>query len=305
MSKVIVLGSANTDLTVKAKRLPRPHETVTDGQFMVSFGGKGANQALAAQMAGADVAFLAKIGTDAYGKQLYSHLLESGLPKEGFLLDDKAYAGVALIAVDEAGNNQILVAPGSNKHFSIRNVEEMRPILQQGSIFLTQLEVPVSTAEYALKLAKPLGLVTVLNPAPSFSLSPEIFSFIDIITPNELEAGELTKTNVTSLEEAQNAASVLHTRGCKTVIITLGSQGVLYSNASSVKHYPAFDVEALDSVAAGDAFNGALVAALANKIAFPQAIRFASAAGALSTTKRGAQESLPTKKEIEHFLTEQ
>lgn len=302
MSKVIVVGSANTDLTVRAESLPRSGETVIADEFMISYGGKGANQALAALKAGAAVNFLAKIGTDAYGNLLYDRLVRSGLDPEGLLRDRTEPAGLALIAIDKAGNNQIIVIPGSNRHFMVEDLRPLEHLLLAGSLFLTQLEIPLPTVEYALRLAKTRGMTTILDPAPVSPLPFQVYSLIDILTPNEIEVSSLTEMVIETPSEAEKAASVLLSRGCRMVIITLGAQGSLFSHAKGVEFFPAFPTCSVDTVAAGDAFNGALAAALAAGKSLPESIRFANAAGALSTTRRGAQESLPTKKEIEHLL---
>jgi len=302
MSRVIVVGSANTDLTIKADRLPRPGETITGGEFMVSYGGKGANQALAALKAGAFVTFMAKIGMDNYGNLLFDHLLGSGCHSEGLLRDPEAPAGVALIAVDNTGKNQIVVASGSNGRFTVADIRSLEHLLVHGAFLLTQLEIPTSTVEYSLRLAKSRGMTTILNPAPFAPLSPEIYPFIDILTPNEREAGDLAGLDVTTIDKASKASSILRSRGCHTVIITLGEQGALLNLEGGIEHFPALPVQSIDSVAAGDAFNGVLAAALGTGKPISQAVPFANAAGALCTTKRGAQESLPTKGEIEQLL---
>ena len=302
MGKIIVVGSANTDLTVKADRLPRPHETVTGGEFMVSYGGKGANQALAALRAGAAVTFLSKIGTDAFGDLLFDHLVRAGFSPQGLMRDPDAPAGVALIAVDRSGANQIVVAPGSNGRLGVQDIPTLEPHVLDASLLLIQLEVPLPTVEHVLRLAKSHGIATILNPAPFTPLPPAIYSLVDIITPNEREAGDLTGTEIRTVDEAQKAALVLHSRGVTTVIVTLGANGALLSHEETVKHYASFPVESVDTVAAGDAFNGALAAALARGEPIAEAIDFANAAGALCCTKRGAQESLPTRAEIEALL---
>jgi ribokinase len=269
---------------------------------MVSYGGKGANQALAALKAGAAATFLAKIGTDAYGSLLYDHLVRVGFASEGLLRDSEAPAGIAMIAVDRTGSNQIIVAPGSNGRFTVEDLHLLEPYWQEASLLLTQLETPLSTVEHALRLAKSRGMTTILNPAPVVPLSPDFYPFVDILTPNEQEAGDLAGMRVETLDEAKKAAALLRAQGCRTVIITLGSQGALLSHTETVQHFPAFKVSAVDSVAAGDAFNGALAAALTAGKSLLDAICFANAAGALTTTRRGAQEALPTKKEIEQLL---
>jgi len=304
VSRVIVVGSANTDLTVKTGHLPRSGETVVGDEFMISYGGKGANQALAALKAGAGVTLLAKIGTDEYGNLLYDHLIQSGLPSKGLLHHREEPAGLALIVVDKEGRNQIVIVSGSNGHFMVEDLHRFEPLLQAGSLLLTQLEIPLSTVEHALRLAKARGMTTILDPAPVSPLPPSVYSLVDILTPNETEASSLTERKVETPAEAEKAASIFLSLGCRTVIITLGARGALLSRAEGVEFFPPFLTRSVDTVGAGDAFNGALAAALASDKSLPEAIRFACAAGSLSTTKRGAQESLPEKTEVEHLLRE-
>ena len=305
MSKVVVLGSANTDLTVYAQRLPRPHETVTNGKFRSSFGGKGANQALAALKAGAKTSLLAKIGVDDFGNLLYRHLVQSGLPEAGLIRDKEFPAGIALIAVDEKGNNQIIVAPGSNANLSPQDVQQLGFLFEDASVFLAQLEVPLDTVQYALKLAKAKDMTTILNPAPFCPLPQDLMPLIDILTPNEREAAELSRVEVPNPEEAEQAAFKILAQGCSSIIVTLGEQGAVYVQEQKSRHFTPYKVRAVDSVAAGDAFNGALAAALSQNMDWEAAISFASAAGALSATRQGAQDSLPTREEIIQFQNSQ
>ena len=302
MPRVIVLGSANTDLTVKADRLPRSGETVFGDEFVVSYGGKGANQALAALKAEASVTLLARIGTDTYGNMLYDHLVRSGLPSDGLLRDSNHPGGLALIALDKAGNNQIIVIPGSNGRLAVEDLRSLEPHLKGGSVLLTQLETPLPTVKHALRLAKNHGMTTILDPATARSLPETIYAWVDILTPNEVEAESITGVVVKEPSDAEKASSLLRSRGCASVIVTMGARGALLSSGEGVTLFPAFRVSPIDTVAAGDAFNGALAAALAEGRVFSEAVRFATAAAALSTTKRGAQESLPTRAEIEQLL---
>ncbi len=299
MGVVLVLGSANTDLTVRAERLPRPQETVTDGEFTASFGGKGANQALAALRAGAQTRLIARIGRDAFGERLADHLAGSGLPREGLIRDDTAPAGVALIGVDREGTNQILVAPGSNKRLSPQDLHRSEHLLSGCSVFLSQLETPLETVQSGLESAREAWLFTVLDPAPSRELPETVYPLLDLITPNEREAGDLTGVDVHSPETAAKAARLLLQRGCGAALITLGGQGALFASGDREELIPPYSVQAVDTVAAGDAFNGALAAALSEGAPVLQAVRFAAAAGALSTTRSGAQDSLPDREEIE------
>ncbi len=302
MPKLAVIGSANTDLTVSASQLPRPGETVSSGEFRVSYGGKGANQALAAMRVGCATTFLTKIGRDPYGDLLYDHLVQSGLDPIGLLRDAEEPAGVALIALDREGNNQIVVAPGSNHRLTPEDLESSQHFWGDADFLLIQMEMPQETVECALDLAKRHQMTTILNPAPAAPLSAQTYSQVDILTPNEREASDLTGVEVRTVDDARHAATSLRSSGCRTVIVTLGKDGALLSSEKGEEHFPAFPVSSIDSVAAGDAFNGALAAALSFGSTLPEAIRFANAAGALSTTRRGAQESLPERGEVEALL---
>lgn len=302
MAAIVVVGSANTDFTVQVDRLPRPGETVTGGEFRVSFGGKGANQAMAARSAGAEVALLAKIGTDYHGRRLFRHLVESGFPTAGLLRDEQAPAGVALIAVDRKGRNQIVVASGSNRAFGVPDLRSLEGLLSGASLLLCQLEIPMEVVADALRAARRRSVTTLLNPAPAAALPEELLAEVDILIPNEVEAEALAGVPVRGRSDAETAASILHRKGCPTIIITLGERGALLSRNGRCRHLPAFEVKPVDSVAAGDAFCGALAAGLAEGQELADAVRFAGAAGALCTTRRGAQEALPSRREIDDFL---
>lgn len=309
-SSIVVIGSANIDFTVKVERLPQVGETVSGGDFRLSFGGKGANQALAALRAGAPVAMIAKLGRDPNGELLYRHLTTAGLSPEGLLRDDEVPSGVALIMVDAHGRNLIAVAPGSNRRLMVADVQALGAGVfewQAGAphrprLLLTQLEIPLDTVAYGLQRACDAGLMTILNPAPGRDLPEGFLALPEIITPNETEASLLTGITVTDLETAQRAGERLIAMGSQTVIITLGEQGCLLARRGEVRHFPGFRVTAIDSTAAGDAFNGVLAASLLEGLPLEHAIVRAAAAGALCVTKRGAQESLPTRQELDAFL---
>ena len=304
-SHIVVVGSANVDFTVKVERLPQVGETVSGGDFRLSFGGEGANQALAAQKAGAHTFLVAKLGQDPNGELLYHHLTAVGLSAEGLLRDDELPSGVALIMVDPHGRNLIAVAPGSNGRLTVADVESCRSIVFRGRILLVQLETPLETVEYALRQARVCGMTTILNPAPGRPLPADILALPHIVTPNETEAERLSGIAVTNLATAQHAGERLLALGCQTVILTLGENGALLVREEGVQHFPAFPVTPVDSTAAGDAFNGVLAAALLEGLPLEDAIVRGNAAGALSVTRRGAQESLPTRREIEALLREQ
>jgi ribokinase len=299
---ILVIGSANVDFTVKVERLPQVGETVSGGDFRVSYGGKGANQALAAHLAGAPVFMIAKLGRDANGEALYRHLTDAGLSAPGLLRDDEVASGVALIMVDTEGHNLIAVAPGSNRRLTVADIQALDSSAFTGPIFLTQLETSLETVEYGLRRALEAGMTTILNPAPGRPLREDFLALAHIITPNETEASLLSGVAVLGLETAEQAGERLLAMGCQTVIITLGAQGSLLVRRGEVRHFPPFPVTPVDTTAAGDAFNGVLAAALLEGLALEHAIVRANAAGALCVTKRGAQEALPTRQEIEALM---
>jgi ribokinase len=298
----MVIGSANVDLTVKVDRLPEMGETVSGGEFYTSFGGKGANQAVAALKAGAEVRFLAKVGGDPNGEAIIHNLQAHGLSSEGILRDESRPSGVALIMVDREGNNAIGVAPGSNKGLTEEDIRRAASCISWGKVLLIQLEIPLPSVKEALRLARAHNLITILNPAPARQLTEEIFPFIDILTPNDTEAMILTGLRGEDQNGAIQAARKLKELGCGQVIVTRGKEGCCWVKGNSAQAFPPFSVTAIDSTAAGDAFNGALACAIAEGRTMSEAIRFASAAGAVSATRRGAQDSLPTRAEITRLL---
>lgn len=301
MSQVVVIGSANIDFLLEVDRLPKPGETVFGRNLLISFGGKGANQAVAAHRAGAEVTFLGKVGQDRHGELIRTHLEEIGIGGAGLILDQGCPTGMACILVEPGGRNQIVVAPGCNSHLTPQEIGA-QDALVTGRVLLLQLEIPVATVRYALRRGKAKGMLTILNPAPATSLPPDLFPLVDLLTPNETEAAALTGLQVEETGEAEEAGRRLFAKGCGGVIVTLGARGALWVGEKGVEHFPAFPVSSVDSTAAGDAFNGALATALARGEELRGAVRWANAAGALTTTRRGAQESLPTREEIEKLL---
>jgi ribokinase len=302
MSHVIVIGSANRDLTVRLERLPRIGETVSGGEFYTSFGGKGANQAVAAHKAGAEVTFIAKVGRDENGDAMVRHLEESGLSTERLVRDERTPSGVALIMVDKDGKNMIAVAPGSNRNLTEEETLENEDVIAQARVLLIQLEVPLDAAHRALALARQHNVTTILNPAPARQLSENLLSLVDILTPNEVEAGFLTGLTVVDERDAAKPARRLLDAGAKHVIVTLGEKGSLWVTRGHEQFFPPYPVTPVDSTAAGDAFNGALACALAQGRGMKEALRFANAAGALTVTRKGAQSALPVRGEIEELL---
>jgi len=302
MSAVVVVGSANLDFTVQVDRPPQQGETIFGRDLLVSFGGKGANQAVAARSAGADVVFIGKVGQDRHGEEIRKNIETIGIDAAGLISDATCSTGVALILVDPSGGNQIVVVSGCNYRLTPEELES-RDQLLAGAILLLQLEIPRETVGWALRRAKEKRMRTILNPAPAAPLPREDFSLVDFLTPNETEASALTGVPVKDLNGAEKAGERLLEMGCGDVIITLGALGALWIGKGGARHFPAFSVRPVDSTGAGDAFNGVLAAALAEGKALEKAIPFANAAGALATTRRGAQESLPDRTAIDALLS--
>lgn len=302
MSCVIVIGSSNRDLTVRLERLPQIGETVSGGEFYRSFGGKGANQALAAHKAGAEVIFVAKVGRDENGDAMVRHLAESGLSIDHIIRDEQAPSGVALVMVDREGRNMIAVAPGANRNLTEEEIAKNAHAIAYAQVLLIQLEVPTDVVHRALAIAQEYGVTTILNPAPVRQLPEGLLSLTDILTPNEVEAGLLTGTTVKDVRDAVAAAYRLLDEGVKHVIVTLGEKGSVWVTRGQERFFPPCRVSPVDSTAAGDAFNGALTCALAEGASMEDAIRFANAAGALTVTRKGAQSALPAREEIEELL---
>ena len=293
---ILVVGSSNIDLVASVDRLPSRGETVLGYRFAQSFGGKGANQAVAAARAGAEVAFLSKLGADANGRLIEQHLAAQGLSRPILLRDAEFPTGVAMILVDLSGENQIAVVPGSNGRLTPADLRQHRELIAGARVLLLQMEIPRETVFEALRLGRECGLTTILNPAPAAPLPSDLLRLVDILTPNESEAQVLTGST-----DPAEAARILTDRGVGTVVVTCGANGAFLATGNDVTHIPGFLVETIDSTGAGDAFNGALACAVAEGVPIKSAIVRANAAGALATTGRGAQESMPTKDDIEQL----
>lgn len=298
-----MVGSCNTDLVVKVKSLPREGETVIGSDLFTNLGGKGANQALAAHLMGSEVILVSKLGNDPYGEAYRKALTERGLSLDALFTDPEAPSGVALIAVDREGKNQIVVAPGANQKLMPEDVEKARALFPGARVLLLQLEIPLNTVMKALEEARAMNLITILNPAPAMELSRDIVKLVDILTPNEREAELLTQERLEKPGRVIRAMRGLIGEGCKRVVVTMGKRGCLLVEKATASFLPAFEVEPVDSTAAGDAFNGVLAACLAEDMKLQEALLWASAAGALCVTRRGAQPSLPTRAEVETFLS--
>ena len=302
MPRVTVVGSANVDFTVALSRLPRPGETVSGGTLLVNHGGKGANQAVAARRLGADVRMVGCVGDDSSGAAIRAALAGQGIGIDGLVAVESAASGTALIAVDAEGRNQIAVAPGANHRLTVEMARAHEDDIAWAQVLLCQLETPIAVVRWALETARRHGVETILNPAPAQPLSDEILGLAGYLTPNEGEAAALSGLPVADLDSAREAAARLAARGAGRVIVTLGAQGVLALDDDTALHFPAFPVTAIDTTAAGDAFNGALAVGLAAGGKLEQAIPLAGAAAALACTRRGAQDSLPVRGDVERFL---
>ena len=302
---LVVLGSINADHILNLETFPTPGETVTGNQYQVAFGGKGANQAVAAGRSGANIAFIACTGNDDTGERVRKQLASDNIDIAPVSVVAGESTGVALIFVNAEGENVIGIHAGANAALTTERVEAQRAIISGADALLMQLESPVESVLAAAKIAHENHTTVVLNPAPARVLSDELLALVDIITPNETEAEKLTGIRVENDDDAARAARALHDKGIGTVIITLGSRGVWVSANGEGRRVPGFKVKAIDTIAAGDTFNGALVTALLEGRAMDEAIRFAHAAAAIAVTRKGAQPSVPWRKEIDEFLSQQ
>ncbi|HIH9252415.1 TPA: ribokinase [Enterobacter ludwigii] len=302
---LVVLGSINADHILNLESFPTPGETVTGNQYQVAFGGKGANQAVAAGRSGAKIAFIACTGDDDTGERVRKQLASDNIDIAPVSVVEGESTGVALIFVNAEGENVIGIHAGANAALTTERVNAQREIIANAEALLMQLESPVESVLAAAAIAHQNHTTVVLNPAPARVLSDELLALVDIITPNETEAEKLTGVRVENDDDAARAAKVLHDKGIGTVIITLGSRGVWASVNGEGRRVPGFKVKAIDTIAAGDTFNGALMTALLEGKRMDDAIRFAHAAAAIAVTRKGAQPSVPWRKEIDEFLSQQ
>lgn len=296
--RIVVIGSTNMDMVVKTTHIPVPGETVLSGSFFMNPGGKGANQAVAVARLGGEVIFISKVGNDVFGKQASQLFDEEGIDTLYVLSDDELPSGVALITVDQAGENSIVVASGANANLLPVDLEDALDKIAAARIVLMQLETPMETVEFAAKYAASKGVQVILNPAPVNMLTPELLGCVSIMTPNKTEAAMISGVNVTDLDGAAEAGRVIHQMGVKSVVVTMGAMGSVIYDKGEVTVVPAQKVEAVDSTAAGDVFNGALAVSLSEGNSLPDAVRFASRAAAISVTRLGAQPSIPYRNEL-------
>ncbi|ADU71246.1 ribokinase [Pantoea sp. At-9b] len=304
-AKLAVLGSINADHILNLAHFPRPGETVIGKQYQIAFGGKGANQAVAAGRAGANIAFIACVGADDIGERIRQQLQQDRIDTAPVETVADEATGVAMIFVNGEGENNIGIYSGANAALTPACVDRHQQVIADADALLMQLESPLESVLAAAKIAKAQQTQVILNPAPATHLSDELLALIDIITPNETEAEILTGIAVKSDEDAARAAAVLHGKGIQTVLITLGRRGVWLSEQGEGVRIPGFSVQAVDTIAAGDTFNGAFITARLEGVLMHDAVRFAHAAAAIAVTRPGAQPSVPWRTEIDAFLQQQ
>lgn len=300
--EILVIGSSNIDLILRLPRFHSPGETILAEDLITAYGGKGANQAIAAKKLGGKVFFLTKLGYDSYGASYRRYLRKMGLPAQGLLQDKILPTGLALIEIGPKGENRIIVSPGANNNLSPQDLHRHQAIWDKAGFLVIQLEIPLPTVQRALQMAKKKGMVTILNPAPAIKLPQEFLSLVDYIIPNKEEAQIIAGRPIKKKEDLPKIASYLQKMGTKYIIITLGAEGLYCLDQKDEVWLKAFKVKAVDTTAAGDAFIGGFAWALSVGKTLKDALRLASGAGALATTKLGAQPSLPTKEELENFI---
>lgn len=300
---VVVLGSINMDMVATTPRLPLPGETLTGLEFFTVSGGKGANQAVACSRLGVPTHLVGRVGGDDFGQSLLVSLQGAGVEIEAVLVDKFTSSGVAAIAVASDGENQIIVIPGANGRIDRTEITQLEKLLPTATLLLLQLEIPLEIMISAAQAACKAGVPVILDPAPMpQEFPPELYPLIEIITPNQTEASQLVGFAVTDQATATRAAQELIARGVKNAVVKLGDQGAVCATATDCFFVPAFTVEAVDTVAAGDAFNGGLAAGLVSGLPLRSALVWAAAAGAIATTKPGAQSSLGDRATLDGFL---
>jgi ribokinase len=299
---ITVVGSLNMDLVTYTGRMPVTGETIMGKSFRQIPGGKGANQADAIAKLGAKVKMIGCVGCDDMGDTLLEALQNDGVDVAMVKRVEGISTGIASITVDASGNNCIIVVPGANYKLSIGDLEASYEVIQNSEVVVAQLEVPIEAVKFAIKTAKQMGKLTILNPAPAIELEDEFLSNVDILVPNDTELELLSGIKVNKVGDLESAAQVLINKGVRELIVTLGSKGCIHINKSGSKAYPAYKVSAIDTTAAGDSFIGAVAVAISEGKSLEEAIIFATAVGALTVTKEGAQSSLPVREEVEAFI---
>ena len=305
MKNVVVVGSVNVDIFLKVPRMPQIGETILGDSLYWHIGGKGANQAVGAARLGVPVYFVGKVGNDPFQQRIIDELKREGVNTEFVVQDEGNPSGMAVILVDKEGRNCITVIGGANRNLSQKDVERARKVILKADILLLQLEIPLKTVEYTLRLAKKSGVCTILNPSPAEILNPGILSHTEILVPNRDEAEKLTGgVKITSLQEAKEAGALLLGKGVKTVVLTIGEEGALLVTREKIRHFCRIPVKPLDTTGAGDSFIAALTVAFMGSKDLEKAVGYANYAASLSVTKLGAQASLPFKEELKNFIAQ-
>ncbi len=305
MKRIVVIGSSNTDMVVKTSHLPAGGETVLGGDFMMNAGGKGANQAVAAARYGNRVVFVAKTGNDLFGDRTREVLRQDGIITDYLFRDDDHPSGVALITIDSKAENCIAVASGANMYLDANDIDRAAEEIRRADVVLMQLEVPLPTVAYAAKVAAEAGVPVILNPAPAGDLDEELLRRLYMLTPNRSEASQISGIEVVDMASAERAARAIYERGPRCVVLTLGGDGALIFDGERFTHVEVFEVEAVDTTAAGDTFNGVLATLVAEGRELVTSVREACAAAAISVTRMGAQPAAPTRSEVDEFLARQ
>jgi len=302
---IVVFGSMNMDLTTYVPRLPSPGETLLGHSFAFSPGGKGANQATAAARMGAKTLLVGRMGDDAFGREAILRLRSGGIDTSNVDIDIQQSTGLAVINVDENAENTVIVVSGANMLLDQNDVDRCIPLLESAQVLMLQLEVPIEASTAIAQAAQEQGVLVILDPAPASYIPMALYPLIDIITPNETEAKALVGFWPSTTDEAEQAAAELLSRGTKAAVIKMGSRGAYYTDGTVASWVKAFPVMAVDTVAAGDAFNGGMAVALSEGQSLAEAVRWGAAAGAIAVTRPGALESMPTREEVERLLTEE
>lgn len=302
-AKLVVIGSSNTDMVVKSERIPRGGETVLGGEFIMVPGGKGANQAVCAAKLGADVKLVARVGDDSFGEVSLANFVRAGVDTQFVVKDPSAPSGVALIVVDDSGENAIVVAPGANQRVTPEDVDRAKEAIAQADAVVLQLEIPAETVAHSIRLARSMGVRVVLNPAPIRPMSKDLLGMVDVLVPNQHEAAELVgKPGEGGDIDSVSAARELRSLGAGAVVITLGGRGSYVCAEGISEFVEPMHVTPVDTTAAGDAFTASLACALAEGNDLLAAVRFGTRVAAISVTRVGAQPSMPTRAEVESYI---
>ena len=302
MKSIVIVGSINIDLVIRCAHLPAPGETIIAGGSAEIPGGEGANQAVAAARAGGLVTMIGRVGDDAFADRLVENLNREKVDTSHVLTTSACPSGIAIVAVEESGENAIMVVPGSNGNVSPQDVASRADVIQSADILLLQLEIPIETVTASIAIAQQAGVPVILDPAPMPADFPIDLLRVDVVCPNQSEAAAIVGGRIETIADAKAAIGKLHARGAKHAIITMASRGAIVSDGQSIQHIQPFPITAVDTTAAGDAFAGALAVRLAEGASLIEAATFASAAGAVAATRDGAQPGMPTRSEIEKLI---